>query len=81
MFVSCSTLSRTIQTVVNVGPWIRFIRTTDLFIQDHPWSWLNCPDDKLVLIARQLVLPTQMTKFRRAIKPPCGENEPQPTEA
>ena len=32
-------LSRTIRTVVYVGPHIRFVRTTDSFIKDHLWSW------------------------------------------
>ena len=32
-------LSRTIRTVVYVGPHIRFIRTTSSFIKDHLWSW------------------------------------------
>ena len=32
-------LSRTIWTVVYVGPHVRFIRITYLFIKDHLWSW------------------------------------------
>ena len=29
--------SRTVQTVVFVGPQIRFIRTTESFMKDHLW--------------------------------------------
>ena len=56
-------------------------RTTDLFIKDHLWSWQNNPDDKLVLITRQVVLLTLMAKFYRAIRPPRCGNEPPPAEA
>ena len=34
-----SILSRTIWTVVYVGPQNCFIRTTDSFIKDHMWPW------------------------------------------
>ena len=73
-------LSRTNPILINIGPQIRLIRTIYLFIMDHLLFWQNHPDGKLVIIASQLVLQKLMAKFCRAIRPPCGANEPPPTE-
>ena len=73
--------SQIIPNVVYVGPLIRFIRNTYLFIKDHLWSCQNHPVKKLVLIAKLVVLLTRMAKLCCLIRTPCGANEPPPNEA
>ena len=63
-----------------VGQKISLYGPKIFFIKGHLWSWQNHPVGKLVQIAQQLVLLTQIAKLCCAIRPPCHPEEPPPAE-
>ena len=70
--ISCKTWN-----VVHAGPQICIIRTANVFIMDHLWSWHNHNDGELVLISKQVVLLTKTAKVCYAIRTPCCERKKQ----